>query len=632
MRFCAATVIGAVATITPGAALAASRVTVRFDSGWRFLKSDPRGAERPEFDDRAWRALSVPHDWNVDGSFGPQSAAGEGGILPAAVGWYRKRFTLAAEYASRRVFVDFDGVTANSEVWINGIRLGKRPYRYSGFRCDLTGHVKFGDESFNVLAVRADNFGQPASAAGISRHVWLMVTSPVYLDHRATYVSTPAVSSREATVRIESTVSNQSTTPREVSLAITILAPDGSTVRNADTPSETIAPGESVDFVEDLFVIRPDRWSPTHPAIYRALVVARADQEAMDDEMVSFGIREFRLDATGSWLNGRNFKMHGVAVDDNGGALGAAVPLRVWERRLQTLQEIGVNAIRMAHNPPALEFLNLCHRMGFLVMEEAPQAEARDAMRRDRSDPSVIAYGAGNEWPAVVAVSALLDQTGGKQPLAYERQSWWSDQPMVRIARRVAHDGIETVFSDWTPAEAPPHEESIEVYSNCEEVELTINGRSLATQSLPADSAPRTWRVPFEAGTLTALGKNKGQVVATHELRTAGNAAKIVLTTDRTRLAAEWDDVSYVTAIITDENGVTVPGSSDTIEFKISGPGWIVAVDSADIASHEPFQASTRRAYQGECLAIVKARAAGEIVVSASASGLAGAMVTIEGR
>ena len=150
-----------------------------------------------------------------------------------------------------------------------------------------------------------------------------------------------------------------------------------------------------------------------------------------------------------------------------------------------------------------------------------------------------------------------------------------------------------------------------------------LNGKSLGSKPHPADDSPRNWNVPFEPGTIRAIGRNKGQTVATHELRTAGKPAKIVLAADRAKIAPDWDDVVYVTARVVDENGMLVPGADQLIAFRATGPGVIAAVDSADNASHEPFQASERHAFQGQCLAIVKASGAGRIAVTASSPGLA---------
>jgi len=790
----------AVALLAPGWMPGAQRA---FDAGWRFLQSDPAGAEKPEFNDSAWRTVDVPHDWSIEGPFDEKNATGgAGGFLPAGVGWYRKHFALSARDAVERVFIEFDGVMANSDVWINGYHLGKRPYGYVSFEYELTGHLKFGGKDANVLAVRADNSAQPASrwytGAGIYRHVWLSAVEPVHAEHRSTFVTTPKVSAAEATVRVESRVLNQSEQTRNVGLQIRILDSGGRAVGSAETGARMVGARKSADYAAETTVKNPDRWDIGHGVLYRAEVQwldggtsparaggatrgSRADEGVRPTEAVAFGIREFHFDAdTGFWINGRNLKIKGAAMHHDGGAVGAAVPLRVWERRLELLRQIGVNAIRTAHNPPAPEFLALCDRMGFLVMDEMfdcwtvaknpydyhlyfnewSKTDTRDTVRRDRYHPSVILYSAGNEihdtpkadlakeilsglvevfhandptrpvtqalfrpnvshdyddgladlldvigqnyreneilaahaakptrkivgtenqlgravwlalrdnaeyagqflwagfdylgeahqWPQVVSGSGLLDRTGGFKPGAYERQSWWTEAPMVYMARRVARPPaaptdpgyqttfrlpVETLFSDWTPAKLGAHDENVEVYSNCEEVELLLNGRTLGSKRLAADASARTWVVPFEAGSLIAVGKNKGASVATYELLSAGKAAKVVLAADKTSIGANWDDVSTITATVVDEKGVPVPDADESITFQVTGPGVVTAVDSADVTSHEAFQGRERHAYRGRAIAIVKANAAGRITVTGAAAGLAGSAVSIAAK
>jgi len=759
-----------------------------FDSGWRFLKGDPAAAEQPQFDDSAWRAVNVPHDWAIEGPFDEKNpAGGAGAFLPGGVGWYRKSFTLAAADAQRRLFVNFDGVMANSDVWINGFHLGKRPYGYVSFRYELTGHLNFGAKP-NLLAVRADDSQQPASrwypGAGIYRHVWLVSADAVHLGHCATFVTTPKVAGpctgtgQEAcptTVHVHSAVENQSDAARNALLEIALIDPNGKTVKTVSTAPQTIAAGKGADFEQDIAVPSPDRWDLNHPAMYRAVVKVRDGKGTLDEETIPFGIREFHFDAdTGFWLNGRNFKIKGVALHGDAGSLGVAVPLSAWQRRLETLREVGVNAIRTSHNPAAPEFLDLLDRMGFLVMDEMfdcwtvgktpydyhlyfrewSQTDLRDTVMRDRNHPSIILYSAGNEihdtpkadlakeilgglvsvfhatdatrpvtqalfrpnvshdyddgladmldvvgqnyreneilaahaqkatrkivgtesqqgrsvwlamrdnaafsgqflwagidylgeagaWPGIASPSGLLDRTGAIKPIGYERQSWWSEKQVVHMVRRVAPErrgptdpGYEasprrppqTLFRDWTPANLTAHDENVEVYSNCPDVELRLNGKSEGSKPLPPDASPRIWQVAFEPGVIQAVCKNGPR----DELRTAGRAAKIVLSASLSKLTPAWDDVSYVTATVTDDEGVIVPGASNEVAFRISGPGAVVAVDNADNASHEPFQASSRRAYQGTCVAVIRATAAGKITVSATSVGLTQGSVTIE--
>jgi beta-galactosidase len=762
-----------------------ARVTTSFDNDWRFLKADATDAEQPDFDDAAWRKVDVPHDWSIEGPFDEKNpTGGAGGFLPAGTGWYRKHFTLPEMDAGRRVFIEFDGVMANSDVWLNGFHLGHRPYGYVSFRYELTGHLNFGSARQNVLAVRADNSAQPASrwysGAGIYRHVRLVVTSTVHIEHWGTFITTPRVSANQAVVHVQSTVINQSDSSRNVTLQVTFLDPAGRAIQTVETRPQSIAANQSADFQQEVIIKAPQLWELDHPNLYRAIARVRAEGDTLDDESISFGIREFRFDAeTGFWLNGKNFKLKGVCLHADASAFGAAIPLRAWQRRLETLRQLGVNAIRTAHNPPAPEFLDLCDRMGFIVMDELfdcwtvaknpfdyhlyfrewSNTDVRDTVRRDRNHPSIVIYSAGNEihdtpkaelakqiltslvatfhefdptrpvtqalfrpnvshdyddgladlldvvgqnyreneilaahqqkpsrkilgtenghdlavwlalrdhapyagqflwsgidylgesrqWPIIANSSGLLDRTGTPKPLAFQRQSWWSERPVLRIARRVAPTVLtptdpgyeptpqrrpQVLFSDWTPRTDKAHNENVEIYSNCEQVELFLNGQSLGTKPRPVDDSPRNWSVPFATGTLKAVGMSGGKIVATDELRTAGKPVRILLTADRSQLAPVWDDVSYITATIVDENGVIVPNASNLISFKLAGPGIIAAVDNADNASHEPFQATERRAYQGRCFALLKANAArGRLTLSASAQGLAGASITVK--
>ena len=240
-------------------------------------------------------------------------------------------------------------------------------------------------------------------------------------------------------------------------------------------------------------------------------------------------------------------------------------------------------------------------------------------------------------WPSVGHNSGLLDRTGAPRATAYERQSWWSDQPMVHIVRRVAPTDVmptdpgyaaderytQVLFTDWTPKNLNPHRENVEVYSNCKQVELFLNGKSLGVQEIHADASPRIWNAAFTPGTLKAVGRNDGKTAATDELTTAGEPAKIILTTNLKKIANDWDAVAFVRAEIMDGQGALVPGATNLVSFQVSGPGVIAAVDNADNGSHDPFQASERQAFHGQCIAFVKADvASGSIKITASSPGL----------
>ncbi len=407
----------------------APRTTQPFDSDWRFFKSDaanhlqpPADAEQPSFDDASWRVLNLPHDWSIEGPILQTNPTGQGGAyLPAGIGWYRKHFALPQSDAHKRIFVEFDGVVANSDVWINGAHLGHRPFGYVSFRYELTGHLNFGSKP-NVIAVRADNSKQPASrwagGAGIDRHVRLLFVNDVHVDTYGTFVTATGVTASQATVHVQSTIVNQSSQPQITSLQISLIAPDGKPTKPFATAPQTIAPNQTAEFTQDIPVSHPDRWDTDHPALYHARVKVLVGKRVSDENTVAFGIREFHFDpATGFWLNGRNFKILGVAIHADAGALGNAVPTAAWERRLTALRAVGVNALRTAHNPPSPQFLDLADRMGFLVMDEFfdcwtvgknpydyhlyfrdwYKTDARDSIRRDRNHPSIILWSAGNE-------------------------------------------------------------------------------------------------------------------------------------------------------------------------------------------------------------------------------------------
>ncbi|PYS89173.1 MAG: glycoside hydrolase family 2 [Acidobacteria bacterium] len=780
-----ALVSGILVGLLASSALAQVRSTISFDNDWLFLKGDVMGAETVNFNDSSWRRLDVPHDWSIEGPFDAKNpTGGAGGFLPAGVGWYRKHFNVAGNQKDKRIFIEFDGVMANSDVWINGVHLGKRPYGYVSFAYEMTGHLNLGQD--NVIAVRADNSGQPASrwytGAGIYRHVHLVTTGQTRFANWGVFVTTPRIDAKQATIHISGEVLNQSAAGRTAGMQVDLIGPDGKSVASGQTSVGNIAPDQMMTFDLDLTVKDPQLWDIGKGVLYKAVARVKNGSKTLDEQTIPFGIREFHFDpATGFWMNGRNFKLKGMCLHHDGSAFGAAVPLAVWERRLTELRKLGVNAIRNSHNPER-DFLDLADRMGFIVMDELfdqwtlaknpydyhlyfdewSKIDVRDTVRRDRNHPSVIIYSAGNEirdnhadqekakqtlrglvdtfhendptrpvtqalfrpniegandynngladildvvgqnyrekeilaaykqkptrkiigtendrqsleqwlamrdhpeysgqfvwagvdylgearaWPNYAFSYGMLDRTAHRRPLGWQRQSWWSDKPMVYAARRTApntaaptdpgydpNEQVRTrvVFDDWTPKDLSPHQENIEVYSNCEEVELFLNGKSLGSKSKDPNDRPRNWMVKFESGTIRALGKNGGKVVAEYELKTAGKPAKILLSTDKSSLTDDWNDVVFVTAIVVDANGIPVPDADPIISFEAKGAGFIFAVDSSDNTDHDPFQATKRRAFQGRCLAYVKTdKTSGTITLTASADGLESNKITI---
>lgn len=743
--------------------LQAQRIIRSFDNGWRFFKGDTAGAEQPSFLDASWRAVNVPHDWSIEGPYDQNNPTRRGGgYLPAGVGWYRKQFTLDDSYKNKKVSVEFDGVMANSEVWINNFYLGKRPYGYISFSYDLTGHVNIGKGKTNLLVVKADNTVQPASryytGAGIYRHVRLVATGPVHYEHWGVFVTTPQVSRQKAVVRVNSEIVNQTRGPGDYTIETAVLDPSGKTVGSAQSRQKMMA-GKTGYITQDIEVPQPQLWSLDQPSMYKAVTKIISAKSVVDNDTVPFGIRTARFEAaTGFWLNDKNIKLKGVCLHHDGGAVGAAVPAGVWKRRLANLKEAGVNAIRTAHNPVAPEFLDLCDQMGFAVMDETfdtwtakkPNGEmgynlhfrewwdkdTRDMVLRDRNHPSIVIYSVGNEihddlnnaegfkkykdqqdlirqldgtrpvtmalfrpgsskvyvngfagtmdivgqnyrenelvaahethpewkvigtenghtlsawlalrdkpymagqflwtgydylgeanWPATTNAQGLFDRTGAWKALGYQRQSWWSDKPVVHIARREERAGAGGWVANWTPAAADTSTNArVQVYSNCDEVELVLNDKSLGSRPKPADDAPRTWELPFTPGALRAVGKNGGKEVVAEELKTAGTPARIALSTDQTALTDNWEDVAFATATIVDANGVPCPYADRLVTFNVEGPGIIEAVDNGNIMSHDGYKALAYPAYHGRCIAIIKSKGGtGKITVRASAEGL----------
>ncbi|MCJ7778077.1 MAG: hypothetical protein MUP16_07180, partial [Sedimentisphaerales bacterium] len=351
------------------------RERLLMDVGWRFFKGDAPGAEKVDFKDGDWRKLDIPHDWSIEGPFGEKEpSGGEGGYVPTGIGWYRRHFRLPDSYKDKRISIEFDGVYENSEVLVNGQYLGKRPFGYISFHYDLTPHLSFGGRE-NVIAVKVDNSHQPNSrwysGSGIYRHTWLLVTSNVHIAHWGTFVTTPKVSQKSSLVRIKTQVLNEGKVDASCTLTTNVIDKDGKAVQTVQSSADVTANRE-YEFTQEVTIEKPNLWSVDDPYLYTVHSMVRTGDQVVDEYDTPFGIREAVFDADkGFLLNGQHVKLNGVCLHHDGGCVGAAVPERVWERRLEILKEMGCNAIRTAHNPPAPEFLDLCDRVGFLVMDEA---------------------------------------------------------------------------------------------------------------------------------------------------------------------------------------------------------------------------------------------------------------------
>ncbi len=442
------------------------RERLSFDSDWRFTKNDPPGIGdelsytnikpwvmatgnefvkdgkptarpsgnlgadvsyvQPDCNDDGWQQLNLPHDWAIEGPFN-QEAPGETGKLPwEGVGWYRKHFVVPASDQGRRIYLDVDGAMSYANVWLNGHYIGGWPYGYSSWERDLTPYINAGAE--NVLAIRLDN--PPDSSrwypgGGIYRNVWLMKTGPVHVGHWGTYVTTPEVTSSAATVKIQVTVDNDANADATVSVKNEIyeLNTDGDTGRSVAsiTVDGVKLPAHGNQSNETQIKIKdPQLWSLKKPQEYVVVTSIERDGKLVDQYQTPFGIRTIKFDPDhGFFLNGEHVKINGVCDHADLGALGTAVNVRALQRQIQILQEMGCNAIRTSHNPPAPELLDLCDRMGMLVMDESfdcwergkrpndyhllfddwHEKDWRAELERDRNHPSIILWSIGNEVP-----------------------------------------------------------------------------------------------------------------------------------------------------------------------------------------------------------------------------------------
>jgi beta-galactosidase len=800
-----------------------ARICETFDFGWKFLKGDSPGAQQPEFPDSAWRTLDLPHDWSIEGPFSDQEKAQ--GSLPTGIGWYRKRFRLPESYKDRTVLIEFDGIYQNSEVWINGEYLGKRPYGYVAFSYDLSPHLKTGD---NVIAVKVDNSRQPNcrwySGSGIYRRTWLLATNQMHVAYWGTFVTSPRVSRNAATLQVKTRVKNERKVAATCVLSTSLLNRDGKTVQTADA-TQQIAPNGEYEFVQQVSVDKPRLWSVADPYLYKVHTTVSDQGKIVDEYDTPTGIREALFDADkGFLLNGEHVKLNGVCLHHEAGSVGAAVPERVWERRLEILREMGCNAIRTSHNPYAAEFMDLCDRMGFLVMNEAfdewkvgkgqigpygyanyfdewYQRDVRDFVHRDRNHPCVVLWSAGNEigdqsraegaetlrklleifhtedptrlvtagcdqiasepltnrvrpeflallevvgynyvdrwrdrkekyysidraafpqrrvigtesgsmggtrgdyrglfpsaapaaappgpgmmlrggrgrnidveqlwrfvstydyvagdfmwtgidylgesrWPGKGSSAGVIDTCGFKKDGFYFYQSQWTDKPVLHLFPHWNWKGQEGQFIPVT------------CYTNCDTVELFLNGKSVGAKGYAFPRygmedrygntgararVPRTtndlhleWDVPYEPGTLKAVGTKDGKVVSTVEVSTTGEPSAIRLTVDRAEIAADRRDVAHVAVEVLDSQGRVVPTADNEIAFVVEGEGRLIGLDNGDPQSHEDYKAARRKAFNGMCLAIVQSTGkSGRIRVTANSSGLQPANLTISTR
>lgn len=447
------------------------RTILPFNLDWRFHLGEIEKASYKGYDDSAWEAVTLPHDWAVTQPFDENCSSGTG-YLPGGVGWYRKCFELA-ELDGRQVFITFGGVYKHARVWVNSNYIGMRAYGYSTFTYDITEFVQPGS---NVICVRCEHNDLADSrwytGNGIYRDVTLTLVSPAHFMNDGVFVHTVSATREEALLNVSAEVT-------EGGIATFALL---------DESGCTAAQGDSC-----LVVNNPRLWSPESPYLYTLAGTVKKDGKTVDEIMIPVGIRTFRFDPNdGFFLNGQNTKLMGVCIHHDAGVLGAAVPKAVWARRLQKFKQAGVNAIRFSHNPPSPDLLDLCDEMGFLAIDEAfdewegcknkwwhghnvyppkhygysddfPQwheKDIADMVKRDRNHPSIILWSIGNEidypndpyvHPLFALVTGNNDANKPEQERIYDPNKP-NAQRLATLARELAatvrqYDGTRPVTS-----------------------------------------------------------------------------------------------------------------------------------------------------------------------------------------
>ncbi len=779
------------------------------------------------FDDSAWAAVTLPHDWAIAGPFLTEGNHGGMGRLPSwGIGWYRRKLDLPAADAGKSLFLEIDGAMSYATVWLNGRLVGGWPYGYSSWRVDLTPYAVPG--GVNQLAIRLDN--PPASSrwypgGGLYRNVWLTKTSPVHVGQWGTFVRTPQVSAQFATVDLQVSLDNQTAATAAVTVGTLIHELDaagrktGGPVARIESREVSVPAAGSTLIDGQVMLANPRLWGPPPaqtPHRYVAVTTVTQGGQVLDTYETRFGIRAVRFDPEkGVHVNGRPVRLQGVNQHHDLGALGAAFNVRAAERQLEMLRDLGCNAIRVSHNPPAPELLELTDRMGFLVIDESfdvwerkktpldfhlifpdwAEADMRALVRRDRNHPSVVLWSIGNEvgeqytdaagaavarrlhdivreedptrptttamnwakadmplpaevdvinlnyqgegirqepefagtdrirtppqypafrakFPAKVVISSetasafssrgvylfpvspmvsapVRDGRGGdstiQQVSAYELHAvdfgstadkvfgsldrhpyvagefvWtgWDylGEPTPYYSARSSYCGIidlagfkkdrfflyqarwrpdhpmAHILPHWTWPERVGQVTPVHVFTSGDEAELLLNGRSLGRKKKgPFEYRLRWDEVVYEPGTLEVVAYRQGAEWARDTVRTAGTAAALALQPDRASITADGRDLAFVTVRVTDAAGLTAPRADQALQFKLEGPGEIVATDNGDPTSFEPFQAPARKAFSGLCLVIVRGQPGrpGPLRLTATGEGLASGAVVI---
>jgi len=811
-----------------------------FNQGWKFVKyfnasdeavitdKEPENLQLPSVNDNNWRSLDLPHDWAIEGPFS-DTLENNTGLLPwKGIGWYRKYFVVSDNDKGKRIYVDFDGAMANAKVWLNGKYVGEWPYGYTSFRLDLTPYIIPGKE--NIIAVRLDTKNWDSRwypGAGLYRNVWLVKTSQLHLAYNGVFCTTPEIKKERGILSVKAELENHI---NEV-VAVTVKAsvyklndkfePSAAPVAESVVVTATVPGMKDHDFRLDIPVKEPVLWDINDPELYLVAVTVMQGTTVTDRYETNFGFRTLNFTPRdGFLLNGKRVEIRGVCNHHDLGALGAAFNIRAAERQLEILKEMGCNAIRTSHNPPAPELLDLCDKMGFLIQVEAFDTwrigkkrkdyniifnawhveDLKAMVRRDRNHPSLFMWSIGNEVPdqrnpsLSSALNAIVKSEDNTRPVTsgcndansgtngfqktldvfginyhlgdYQRfydlkdnanmgmhssesastissrgeyffpvvqgdlnnnlpgkgifqitsydvayPGWAStaDQQftlldkfpavmgefvwtgfdyigeptpysgdltgvspasrryeqtkkmleangVTEVPSRSSYFGIldlagfkkdrfylyqsrwraelpmAHILPHWNWPERKGQVTPVHVYTSGDEAELFLNGKSLGKKKKGEFKYRLKWDdVVYQPGELKVIAYKNGAKWAEDVMRTTEKASALSMTADRPAVRPDGTDLIYITVRIEDKNKLLGPRSSNLVNFSIERPGKIVAVDNGDATSHDPFQASYRKAYNGLALVIVAAEkgASGSFTVKAESKGLKGAAVKV---
>jgi beta-galactosidase len=779
----------------------AQRETTLLLKEWQFSQSDTQSAQLKTFNDGKWRVLDIPHDWSIEGNFSKEHPSTfNQGALPTGIGWYRKHFFLPAHAVSQHVQLNVEGVFQRADVWVNGHFLGRHNNGYVSFKHDISKYInKAGD---NVIAVRVDNAAQPNSrwytGAGIYRKVWLDLSSQTFIDPWDLFVKANVDKNGSAAVEMSAMVSNFSGQKKDLKVIHEIHDARGKLVAKGEPIAVALSNGKTpVQGV--LKIVNPVLWSPASPYLYRSIVKIFEKGKLVDSIQTKLGIRFFTFDPNNGFsLNGKQFLIQGVCNHHDLGAIGATVNRSAIKRQLTILKGMGCNAIRTAHNPPAVELLDLCDSMGFLVMDELYDTWAKKKnkfdqsidfkndhrldveswIRRDRNHASVFMWSIGNEireqfdstgsryaselaslvksldatrpvtsaltennpsknfiyqsgaldvlgfnyklgdykalpsrfpgssfiaaetasalstrghydfpsdssriwppdskstqhgnpdntvsafdhvyaywgnthekswlavkqhphmsgafvwsgfdflgepvpyqWPSRSSYYGIIDLAGFPKDVYYMYQSEWTNKPVLHL------------FPHWNWKSG----QTVDVwayFSQADEVELFLNGKSVGTRTKNDSTLHAMWRLEYVPGQLKAVSRKNGTSVLESIVQTAGKPDRIVLKVAESNLSSADDELGFVEIGVVDANGIPVQTADNAINLTVQGGGKLEATDNGNPVELTPFNASIKQLFNGKLLAIVKTTGGkGQINFEATSPGLKPAKLVLK--